>query len=278
MIAKAPFWHTLPDPRGHAYAGRFILPVTRPATVGPDGNPFVMGGVALAAGIDALQQASEMPLLWATIQFLAPSHGAETLEISCEQLGGGRSIGQWAVDITSGERHFQRISAAVGAREPSDSHIFARMPAVPHPDDLEQKLPDPNGTDDNLIGQVERRVALDDPDRGIEAVWTRSRAGFALDAPFLALVSDFFLGAHPRTRTGSSLDATFRFIQAAPPGWVLTVTELAAFDRGTVSGQARHYAEDGTLLAISSQTGVLPRVPVEHWEPDSPIEGTIGNA
>jgi len=53
-----------------------------------------------------------------------------------------------------------------------------------------------------------------------------------------------------------------RVIRTAEPGWILSVTELAAFERGTVSGQARHFAEDGTLLAISSQTGVLPRIPM----------------
>lgn len=263
MIAKTPFWHVIPG----TAEGQYHLPVTRPATVGPDGNPFVMGGAALAAAIDALEQVSSMPLIWATIQFLAPTHGADTLDITCTQLGGGRSIGQWAVDISAEGRHFQRISAAVGAREPSERYVFAQMPDVPKPDDVPAKLPDPNGSDDNLIGQVERRIAMEDADKGIEAVWARSRGGFALDAPFLALVSDFFLGAHPLTRTGSSLDATFRFIQPAPPGWVLTVTELAAFERGTVSGHARHFAEDGTLLAISSQTGVLPRIPVEEWEP-----------
>ena len=81
-----------------------------------------------------------------------------------------------------------------------------------------------------------------------------------IDAGWLAIVSDFFLGAHPASRGGSSLDDTFRFIQGAEPGWVLSVTEFAAFDRGTVCGQARHFAEDGRLLAISSQTGVLPRL------------------
>jgi len=256
-IAKFPFWRVVPGQS----EGRYILPVTRPATVGPPGNPFVMGGSCLAAAIDAMELASGQPILWATIQFLIASQGAEELNIHCEQVGGGRSIGQWQADVVLGERTIQRVTAALGAREPSEQQLFAAMPDVPAPDDCETKPPDPNGFDDNLIGQLERRTALEDNDRGIEAMWTRSRAGFANDAGLLAIISDFFLGAHPRTRTGSSLDATFRFIQAAEPGWVLSVTELAAFDRGVAHGSARHFAEDGTLLAISSQSGVLPRVP-----------------
>jgi acyl-CoA thioesterase len=238
-----------------------MLPVMPAATVGPEYAAHVMGGAALATAVDALQEESGQPLLWATVQFLAPSQNAEELTIQCEQIGGGQSIGQWTATVRMRDLVIQRVSAAVGAREPSEPKTFAVMPDIPKPDDLPEKLPDPNGSPSNLIGQVERRIAMEDHDRGIEAVWTRSRAGFALDATFLAVVSDFFLGAHPQTRTGTSLDATFRFIQSAPPGWVLSVTELAAFERGTVSGHARHFSEDGKLLAISSQTGVLPRIP-----------------
>ena len=256
-IARFPFWRVVPGERN----GEYILPVTRPATVGPEGAPHVMGGASLAAAVDALQLESEQPLLWAQVQFLAPTQHAEELVITCEQYGGGQSVGQWFAEIRSNGRLVQRINAALGAREPSEQRIFAVMPDVPGPDACEGKPPDHNGFDDNLVGQLERRTAVEDPERGYEAVWSRSKAGFAIDACWLAMVSDFFLGAHPATRGGSSLDDMFRFIQGAQPGWVLSVTELAAFDRGTVSGQARHFAEDGRLLAISSQTGVLPRIP-----------------
>lgn len=257
-IAKFPFWRVVPG----SGEGEYLLPVTRPATVGPPEHPHVMGGAALAAAIDALELASGMPLLWSTIQFLSPTQGVEELVIECEQIGGGRSIGQWQARVRAGERTVQHISAALGAREPSERHVFAQQPDVPPPDQCEIQPPDPSGFDEDLIGQFERRSALEDNERGIEAVWSRARGGFANDVGVLAILSDFFLGAHPRTRAGSSLDATFRFVQSADPGWVLSVTELAAFERGTVHGQARHYAEDGTLLAISSQTGVLPRIPL----------------
>ena len=257
MIAKTPFWRVVPGGR----EGEFILPVTMPATVGPEGAPHVMGGVALAAAIDALQLASGQDILWASIQFLAPTQHAEELVILCEQCGGGRSIGQWQAEILADGRTVQRVAAALGAREPSEPKTFALMPGVPSPGDLEPEPFDPDRRDDNLLGQFERRIALEDNDRGVEAVWTRSSGGFANDAGWIAILSDFFLGAHPQTRTGSSLDATLRFFRPAPEGWVLSVTELAAFERGTVSGHARHFAEDGSLIAISSQTGVLPRIP-----------------
>jgi len=262
-IAKYPFWRVVPDQsQGGSCEGQYILPVTRPATVGPPEHPFVMGGACLAAAIDALELASGMPLLWSTIQFLSPTQGAEEITIDCDQVGGGRSIGQWQAKLRVGERTVSQVVAAMGAREPSEQRIFAPMPDVPAPEDCEPKPADPNGSEDNLIGQLERRTALEDNERGIEAMWSRPRAGFDNDVGVVAIISDFFLGAHPQTRTGSSLDATLRHIQSAPPGWVLSVTELAAFERGTVHGSARHFAQDGTLLAISSQTGVLPRIPM----------------
>lgn len=257
-IAKFPFWRVVPGER----EGEYILPVMPPATVGPEGAPHVMGGVALAAAVDAMEIASEQPLLWSNIQFLAPTTHAEELVIRCEQCGGGQAVGQWLAEIYVNGRFTHRVNAALGAREPSEQTIFAEMPDVPGPD---QSLPpevEHWSGPGSLIGQFEMRLALQDSDNGRQAMWSRSTADFKPDAGWLAIVSDFFLGAHPETRGGSSLDDTYRFIQSAQPGWVLSVTELAAFDRGIVHGSARHFSEDGKLLAISSQSGVLPRIPM----------------
>ena len=256
-LAKFPFWRVVPGNR----EGEYILPVMPPATVGPEGAPHVMGGVALAAAIDAMELASGQPILWANIQFLSPTQHAEELSLTCEQCGGGQAVGQWMAHIAVNGRPTHRVSAALGAREPSERTIFSQMPDTPGPEDCAPDQGERYGAVGSLYDQVERRIAMEDAERGLHAVWTRCAPGFASDAGWLAIVSDFFLGAHPRTRGGSSLDATFRFIQSAQAGWVLSVTEIAALDRGVAHGSARHFAEDGSLLAISSQTGVLPRIP-----------------
>lgn len=256
--ANYPFWRVVPGNR----PGEYVLPVMPPATVGPEGAPHVMGGVALAAAVDAMQLECELPLLWANIQFLSPTQHAEELTIRCEQCGGGQSIAQFKADIAVNGRPTHRVSAALGAREPSEQTVFAKMPDVPTPDECEGQEWPSWGVPGSLHEQFDGRIAKLDPESGMQALWTRSRAGFAPDVGWLAIVSDFFLGAHPQSRGGSSLDATLRFIQPAEPGWVLSVTEMAAFERGTATGSARHFAEDGTLLAISSQTGVLPRIPL----------------
>ena len=261
-VANFPFWRVVPAEGYGPADGRYLLPVTRPATVGPEGAGHVMGGVALGAVIDALELASEMPLLWINMQFLSPTQHAEELKISVEQCGGGQSIGQWRGDVSVNGRPTHRISAAVGAREPSEHTQFAQMPEVPPPDDCEAVAGQAWGEPGALHDQVEMRLASQDFDSGDIAIWTRNTAGFANDVGWLAIVSDFFLGGHPDCAGGSSLDATLRFVKPAEAGWVLSVTDFAAFNRGTAMGSARHFSADGSLLAISSQTGVLPRIPV----------------
>lgn len=255
-IANFPFWRVVPGES----QGSFILPVMPPATVGLEGAPHVMGGVALAAALDAMSLDSGLPPLWANIQFLSPTQHAEELRIRCAQCGGGQSIGQWMAEIDVNGRPTHRVSAALGAREPSEQQIFAQMPDVSSPGECEPVGGPPWGAPGALHDQLEMRLASQDFDNGDIAIWSRNTAGFDNDAGWLAIVSDFFLGGHPKAAGGSSLDATFRFIQSAKPGWVLSVTDFAAFDRGVAHGSAKHFGEDGTLLAISSQTGVLPRI------------------
>ncbi len=255
-VSRFPFWRIVPAER----PGEVILPVMPPATTGPEGAPHVMGGVALAAIIDAMQLDSELPVLWAQAQFLSPTQHATELVIACEQCGGGQAVAQYAATVSSNGRPTHRASAALGYREPCEQTVFAQMPDVPGPDDstpVEVNWSAPG----SLPDQIDYRIAQEDNAAGLQAVWTRSAAGFAIDACWLAIISDYFLGAHPASRGGSSLDAMFRFVQGAEPGWVLSVTQLAAFDRGVVHGSARHFSQDGRLLAISSQTGVLPRIP-----------------
>ncbi|HBK15259.1 MAG TPA: hypothetical protein DDZ54_06520, partial [Erythrobacter sp.] len=180
-VSRFPFWRVAPGER----EGEYVLPVMPPATVGPEGAPHVMGGVALAAAVDALELASGQTLLWSNIQFLAPTTHAEELVVSCEQCGGGQSVGQWQAEIRSNGRLTHRVSAALGAREPSEQRIFAAMPDVPPPAECESG--DRSwGVPGTLGDQLETRVAMQDDERGIQALWSRSQAGFAADSGWLA--------------------------------------------------------------------------------------------
>ena len=68
-----------------------------------------------------------------------------------------------------------------------------------------------------------------------------TRRQTTIDAAYLALVSDFFLGAHIKTRGGTSLDNTFRLINAHQTEWILVVTQLSSFTRGAAQGTQLTY-------------------------------------
>lgn len=229
------------------------------ACVGSPEQAFYMGGAAMAAHIDALERHFDKPLLWATTQFLSHGRQGDTMRLTVEQLSAGRSIVQAQADMRRDDTLLHRSLAALGARKPSIEQAFVRMPDVAKATDCPEKTPDAYASADNLIGQFERRTAFEDTQAGIEYMWIRPAFEVRLSAAFLALVSDFFLGAHELTRRGTSLDNTFRLLSLKPSTWLLAVTHLSGFTRGSVHGTQHIFAEDGTLLCTSSQTGLLPR-------------------
>lgn len=217
-----------------------------------------MGGVGMAAAIEALERWSEKPLLWSTIQFI--SHGMldEGFTLALKRMGGGRRIIQASAELLRGDDVLQHSVAALGARGPEDNHQFARMPDVAPPEDCDAKQDDLMQRPGNLIDQFERRIARADEDAGIEYMWIRPVFETRFSAALLALMSDFFLGAHSRSRGGTSLDNTFRLCGLVETDWVLAATELSCFKNGAAHGTQRQFSQDGTLLSISSQTGLLP--------------------
>lgn len=240
-------------------ANRFQFEVSHETCVGPAGREFLMGGVAMAVAIDALERWSEKPLLWATIQFLHAGALDDQIDIFADRVGGGRSVVQAAATLQSGETPLQTMSAALGARSAEPPEQFINMPTVPDPADCPTKEDDALGQDDNLIDQFERRTALEDPDRGIELMWIKPVVPIEMSSSLLALTSDFLLGAHERSRGGTSLDNTLRICALQPTEWILSATQITHFGGGAAHGTQRQFAQDGKLLSISSQTGLLPR-------------------
>lgn len=249
------FWQSEKDGDNFSYR------VVQRACVGPNESyQFYMGGVAMATHVDALERYFGKPLLWVTTQFL--SHGMLDNELTLEvtQIGGGENVVQAEAVMRRDDEVLHRSIAALGARGDEPDRAFVTMPDVKKPTDCAHKPEDANASADNLIGQFDRRTAFEDSESGTEYMWIRPLEGMKTDAAYLTLVSDFFLGAHERTRRGTSLDNTFRLINAHQTDWILTVTQVSSFTRGAAHGHIHMFAEDGTLLATSSQTGMLPRL------------------
>ena len=239
--------------------GRYTLSASQELCVGAKPHEFLMGGVAMAAAVDALEHTTGKPLLWATIQFV--SHGllGNELEINTEILGGGRNIKQARASIRHGGELLQSVSAALGRRDSEVEETFLTAPDAPPPLDCPLRPQDPMANSDNLMAQFERRIAMKSDDTGEEWMWIRPTQEMPFSAGLISLISDFFLGAHTKTHRGTSLDNTIRMFARPQTEWILCRTQMSGFKHGVAHGMQHHFSENGELIAISSQTGLLPR-------------------
>ena len=236
----------------------FKLVASPQACVGPAGSEFIMGGVAQAAAIEAAEIVADKPLLWSTIQFVNAGLLNQSIDIEVEVLGGGRSISQVLVTLTADGTVLQTMSAALGGRQGIERQ-FVSMPTVAAPEDCSIKTDLSHNNDQDLIAQFERRIAIEAPDDGLGAMWIRSNKALPMTAGLLAITSDFMLGLHPESFRGTSLDNTFRVFSTRPTEWILCVTQMSGFRDGAAMGVTHQFTQDGQLLSVSSQTGLLPR-------------------
>ena len=236
----------------------FKLVASPQACVGPAGYEFIMGGVAQAAAIEAAEIVADKPLLWSTIQFVNAGLLNQSIDIEVEVLGGGRSISQVLVTLMADGTLLQTMSAALGGREGTERQ-FVSMPAVAAPKECPIRTDLDHNNDQDLIAQFERRVALEVPDEGLGAMWIRPKDALPITAGLLAITSDFMLGLHPESFRGTSLDNTFRVFSTRPTEWILCVTQMSGFRDGAAMGVTHQFTQDGQLLSVSSQTGLLPR-------------------
>ena len=236
----------------------FKLVASPQACVGPAGHEFIMGGVAQAAAVEAAEIVSDKPLLWSTIHFVNAGLLNQSIDIEVEVLGGGRSISQVLVRLTADGTVLQTMSAALGGRQGTERQ-FVTMPTVAAPEECSIKTDLDHNNDLDLIAQFERRVALEVPDEGLGTMWIRSKDALPISAGLLAITSDFMLGLHPESFRGTSLDNTFRVFSTCPTEWILCVTQMSDFRDGAAMGVTHQFTQDGQLLSVSSQTGLLPR-------------------
>ncbi|MEP1143824.1 MAG: acyl-CoA thioesterase domain-containing protein [Henriciella sp.] len=250
------FWR--PE-RSSETANHFTFNATPTACVGASDQQFLMGGVAMAAAIEAAIEVTGKPLLWATIQFVSGGALGDAVEIEVEHLGGGRNVAQVGASLSVGDRRLQYMSAALGGRAGYADQQFVQMPDVPPPEDCLPMPAHAMGNPENLVSRFERRAVFECSETGVEHLWIRPTFKTEMSASLLSIVSDFFLGAHVLSRAGTSLDNTLRIHALEPTNWILTSTHMAGTSNGTMFGTQHQFTQDGALLSTSSQTGLLPR-------------------
>jgi len=241
---------------------RWRLPVT-PAVSTP--GRFLYGGCALAAGLVALEEASGRPTVWATAQYLSYAPTGSEVEWQVELAVVGQRTTQGRAIARVGEVEIITVNAALGRSNLEVSGTWISAPDVPRPEQCPRQEVPPLFAD-TVLTRVEHRLAkgrlfsmLDGTAGGPDsAFWARVPGHLEPSAATLAVIGDYVAGAvaQPigRRILGRSLDNTLRVVQLVRSEWVLCDIHVHALHHGFGHGEAFLFAEDGTLLAVASQS------------------------
>jgi len=92
-------------------------------------------------------------------------------------------------------------------------------------------------------------------------MWIRAVEPMEMSSGLLAVIADYVPGAIrvalDEPAGASSLDNTLRVVRIKPTEWVLCDTQIFAIAAGFVRGRMHIFAQDGTLLATASQSGIV---------------------
>jgi acyl-CoA thioesterase len=248
---------------------RFRLVVTPDMCVGSPEHRFLFGGMGLAVSIAAMERACEQPLVWATTQYLSFARLAQTIELEVRKLAASRYTTQVSVVGHSEGNVLFNAFGALGSRPGDISRHWWLAPSTPSPDDCPPGQHWRGGTE-GLHARLDVRVAkgrygrdrigAPEPD-GRLLLWVRARNGAEIDAPMLAIIADLLPNgvgnALGLNAGGSSLDNTLRVLTLRPTRWLLAEIAIHGVESGFAHGEVRMFAEDGTLLAVASQSLVM---------------------
>ena len=161
------------------------------------GMGSLFGGVGLAAGIVALEQATGKPVVWATGQYLSITQQPVTIDLEVHLPAKGRNVTQGRVVGHVGEREIITVIGAVGERPPVASGCWVEFPTAAPPMDCPEVPRDPGPQ--SLHHHIEIRLArgafgfnmFGEPTTdGRSLLWARLR-DVEHDAAALGIIADY---------------------------------------------------------------------------------------
>lgn len=231
-------------------------------------SPYLFGGAALSAGVDALEDISNRKAGWASAQFVTSPPLGETVHLEATILASGRSASQGHCVAHFGDREAFRVAVALSDRIDTSPRPWVTAPDVPPPDacphflawgrddgePIQRRVDCRVGGRGGLIGESDLRP-------GEVRLWLRSLERRQIDRSMLSVFSDFApacieeaLGA-PWLK--SSMDITIRFCAPPDSEWILGQIFMDAVHGGFAHIRGNFFCESGALVAITSQTMVL---------------------
>jgi acyl-CoA thioesterase II len=225
---------------------------------------FLFGGCGLAAGIVALEEASERPTIWASAQYLSYALVGAEVNVTTELAVVGANVTQARATAYVEDREILTINAAMGT-----GHLNALAPSMVMPD-----APDPEGCEPlqrhfdikgTIFQHLDCRVALhrtaneeDSLRSGSSAIWAKIPGHADPSAATLAIFGDIVSGGviqlTGQPTMGRSLDNTLRVATLVATEWVLLEINMHALVNGFAQGTGFLWSQSGTLLASASQS------------------------
>lgn len=233
------------------------------------GMGTMFGGIGLGALLEALEQETGRPTVWATAQYLDFAGPPSVLDIDVTLAVEGRTVTQGRAVGSVDGREILTVNAALGERDFEGEGQWAEMPQVPPPEECEPRplFSHHEGTiRDRLEDRIARARHPDElpgpPGDGRAALWVRI-PDLPTGTASLSIVGDFVpfgvsqsLGERAG---GSSLDNTLRIASRSPSGWMLADVHIHMIRSGFAHGRVHLWGQEGTLLATASQSTAIRR-------------------
>ena len=242
---------------------RFFLKLENKHVVSsPSGHSFLMGGVALATAMEAIEKVTQKPVLWATAQYLSFVQANSILDIDVDVRIQGNTASQAKALCHVGEKEIITVDAALGFKENQPSLQSVSMPDFVPPEKCQTMVEKDRDADD-FNRNYEKRGLWDEEKSQFNRIryWTRIACGEEVSSGHLAIIGDYLLGAvHYLLGEGvntNSLDNTIRIAKIVQTDWILCDVIIPYIGNGFCMGEMRMFAQDGTLLAVASQSGIV---------------------
>lgn len=245
---------------------RWHLPVTPGLSTG---GGFLFGGCGLGAAIAAMEGTTGRPLVWATAQYLSYAQPGSVVDVDVTIAVSGRQSTQARAVGHVADREIFTVNAALGSRDLDIDQAFVTPLQVPRPEDCDPRPLRIPG-EESIMSRLDLRLAgarawEDLPGTpapgGRSALWARIPDLLEASAATLAILGDYVpfgigqaLGAFAG---GNSLDNTLRVLRIVPTEWILLDIQVDGISRGFGHGTVHLYAEDGTLMAVASQSTIV---------------------
>jgi acyl-CoA thioesterase-2 len=245
---------------------RYRLPVTQSICTW---GGFLFGGSGLGAAITAMELATGRPIVWATAQYLSFAQPPSVMDIDVLVPSSGHWTSQARAVGHVGDTEILTVNGALGSRPDETSGTWAGLPDdLPSPDECEP-LDHIHREGESVASQFDRRMIKGrrpdefdgTPGDGNTRLWVRLPEGLDMSGAALAVLGDYVpLGIRHALGVGAggnSLDNTLRVARLVPTEWVFSDIYVHAVANGFAHGRVHLWAEDGTLLAIASQSTII---------------------